>query len=169
MFKEFWVTYLLISGTCPKPMLFYTLDEGTKTLIFRVGDLTVMQKRCLRTHGSWGVWHLLHTYQRHEQTPSQSLFLLSRGVHTSSFSRTLKDITELLEVETRIFLRYPPKPCGPNPFWLNSWLSWSFHKHTWTFPPYLSSFLTENLTCLNSSWVHFDLLHRNVHQIWRND
>ncbi len=28
MFKEFWVTYLLISGTRPKPMLFYTLLAG---------------------------------------------------------------------------------------------------------------------------------------------
>ena len=26
-------------------------------------------------------------------------------------TRTLKDITDLLELETRIFLRYPPKPC----------------------------------------------------------
>ena len=33
-------------------------DEVAKTLIFRVGpfgELTVIQKRCLRTHGSWDV------------------------------------------------------------------------------------------------------------------
>ena len=41
-------------------------DEGTKTLIFRVGDFVVMQKRYLPTHGSRDVWPLLHTHQRHE-------------------------------------------------------------------------------------------------------
>ena len=79
-------------------------DEDTKTLIFRVGDLVVMQKRCLLTHGSCDIWSLLRTHQTHEQAPSQSLFLLSRGVHTTAFSSTLKDITDLLELDTRIFL-----------------------------------------------------------------
>jgi hypothetical protein len=41
---------------------------------------------------------------------------LSFGVHTTVFLRTLEDITDLPEFETRIFLDYPPKPCGPNPF-----------------------------------------------------
>ena len=37
-------------------------DDGTKALIFRVGDLVVMQKRCLRTHGSWDIWSFVaHT------------------------------------------------------------------------------------------------------------
>ena len=48
-------------------------DDDTKALIFRVGDLVVMQKRCLRTvHGIYEV--LLHTHQTPEQTPSQSAF-----------------------------------------------------------------------------------------------
>ena len=76
-------------------------DEDTKTLKFRVGGLVVMKKRCLHTHG---LWSLLRTRQTHEQEPSQSLFLLSRGVRTTVFLRTLKDITDLLELETRIFL-----------------------------------------------------------------
>ena len=49
-------------------------DDGTKALIFRVGDLVVMQKRCLRTHGSWIYEVLLRTHQTPEQTPSQSSF-----------------------------------------------------------------------------------------------
>ena len=49
---------------------------------------------------------VLDTHQRHDQTPSQSMFLFSHGVHTSVFSIPVKEITELLELETRIFLRF---------------------------------------------------------------
>jgi hypothetical protein len=49
-------------------------------------------------------------------------------VHIKSNTRT--DITDLTESQTRIFLHQSPKPCGPNPFWLNSC---SFYKNTCTF------------------------------------
>ncbi len=78
--------------------------------------------------------HIKHPY-RH---PPNHLFLLASGVHTTASLRTSQDITDLSEIETRIFLHWPPKPCGPNPFWLNSWLSCSFYKHTYTFPPVTS-------------------------------
>ena len=55
-------------------------DEDTKTLIFR---LSSVKKQC---------------------GTSQSMFLISHGVRTSVFSNTLKDITDLFELETRIFL-----------------------------------------------------------------
>jgi hypothetical protein len=46
-------------------------DEDTKTLIFR---LSSVKKQCLRTHGSWDPWPLLHTHQRHEEEPPNRCF-----------------------------------------------------------------------------------------------
>ncbi len=45
MFKEFWVTYLLISGTRPKPMLFHTLLTTSCQ-----GIRLEVQDTCLMSH-----------------------------------------------------------------------------------------------------------------------
>ena len=95
----------------------------------------------------WGVW------------PSQSMFLLSDGVLTSVFSSTLKNITDLLDLETRIFLRQPPKPWS-QPILIEILTVLLLFTNT-----HALSLLTSRhfslLTCLKCSWVHFDFTSRN--------
>ncbi len=49
-------------------------DEVTKTPIFRVGDLVVLQKRCLHTHGSWDIWSFVENASNIRTDTSQSVF-----------------------------------------------------------------------------------------------
>ena len=54
-------------------------DGFRKSLILRLVSLVVIQERCLHMHGNSDIWVSLRTYQRHEQSPSKSLFLVCRG------------------------------------------------------------------------------------------
>ncbi len=69
----------------------------------------------LMTHMNFGV----HPSKTRETT-STSLFLVSRDVRGTVFSHTLKHLPDMIVIETRIFVHYPP-------FWFNFWLSWSFY------------------------------------------
>ena len=54
-------------------------DGCRKAMILRLGDLVLIQERCLRIHGNSDIWASFRTHQRHEQTPSKSLVMVSRG------------------------------------------------------------------------------------------
>ena len=68
----------------------------------------------------------------HRQNHCFWFLTLLRG---TPFWHMLKHMTEFLVLETRMFLHYPPKTCGTNTFWFNSWLPCSFYNPTFTFPP----------------------------------
>ena len=141
-------------------------DDGTKALIFRVGDLVVMQKRCLRTHGSWIYEVLLRTHQTPEQTPSQSAFsAFLRCPHNCIFedsaghngpARARKTNLSVLASET---MWYQPILIEL----LAVLLLLQAHMH---FPSPTSRHFPLT-TYLKSSCIHFDFTTRNGHEILR--
>ena len=62
-------------------------DEGRKSLILNLLFLVVVQERwCLHTHSWWNIWTLVFTHQKHEKTPSKSMFLVPKPVGVDSVS-----------------------------------------------------------------------------------
>jgi len=56
-------------------------DKDRKTLTLSLLFLVVIQERFLHTHSWWHIWTLVRTHQKHEKTPSRSLFLVPRFTH----------------------------------------------------------------------------------------
>ncbi len=104
---------------CARSEVAQRKHKGTSfTRAFRSRTLMTEQNHWYLGWGTWLSWKndafarmvhkiyevLLRTHQTPEQTPSQSAFSVSYGVHTTAFLRTLQDITDLPELERRIFL-----------------------------------------------------------------
>ena len=142
-------------------------DDGTKALIFRVGDLVVMQKRCLHTHGSWDIWSFVaHTSNTRTDTVPICFFCFLAEPHNCIFEDSAGHNGPARSRNTNLSaLAFETMWSQPILIELLAvLLLLQTHMH---FPSRnLSPFSLR--TCLNSSWGHFDFTAQNVHEIWEH-